>query len=46
MKRGNDRLKKDRPMIHQETTSDKEWQPVVQRVTRIGTTTDNEWYNE
>ena len=34
-----DRLKKDRRVV---TTSDNEWQRLVQRVT----TSDNEWYNE
>ena len=28
------------------TSSDNEWQRVVQRVTMSGTTSDNEWYNE
>ena len=28
------------------TTSDKEWQRVVQGVTTSGTTSDKEWYNE
>ena len=31
---------------HRMTTSDNEWQPVVQQMTRSGTTSGIEWYNK
>ena len=42
----NDRLQKDRRVIHRVTSNDNEWHNKWQQVVQRMTTSDIEWYNE